>query len=266
MKKFFSWILEHNKLVIFLCIVLIIGGPIIIHILFSIPAINEIFSAKWSAGDILQYYASVLGLIPTTFISIAALKFTMYVKEDDDKKARKINIGLKNESHVTFTWWSRLKHLKIPFFTYGSQIPEHVAVETLDIYSSNNSFNRIELLGPRNLMSSIEIIGEGKFIFDITLNDNMQVIQKFAKIWEDYCKGFLSKDEFISNTAIVISLKLGIYCGGIVTPVRLTFYLRWDLNWEPETRQSNEITYKIKDHTVYTSSAMSENDYEKQWE
>lgn len=266
MEKILSWILEHKKLVIFLCIVLLIGVPVIIHILFSIPAINDFFMAKWSAGDILQYYASILGLIPTTFVSIAALKFTMYVKEEDDKKARKVIIGLKNESHVIFTWWSRLKHLKVPFFTYGPSIPEYVTVETFDMYSSNNLFDTIKLTGPRNLMSSIEILGEGKLRFDITLNDSMQAFQKIRKVWKDYCRGLLSKEEFISNTGIVVLLKLGVYSGGIVTPVRLTFYLKWDLEWEPETRHSNEIRYIIKDHTIYTSVAVFEKDYEKQWE
>ena len=267
MKKIFSWILEHKKIVVIICIMLIIGGPIIIHILFSIPAVNDFFLAKWSAGDLLQYYASILGLIPTTFLSIAALTYTMYVKEDEDKNKRKVNIWIKDESCVTLVWWSFLKHLEVPFFILGNSVPEYVVAEAIYIYSPNKLFNAIKLKDPRNLMSSIKNMGNGNFIFDITLNDNeiKKAIEKFEKISENYCKGFLTEDEFVSNTSMVISLNLGVYCGGIVTPMRVTLDLKWDLKWKPENGETNIIKYRINNHEIFISSAIAEKDYEKQW-
>ena len=74
-----------------------------------------------------------------------------------------------------------------------------------------------------------------------------------------------TEDEFVSNTSMVISLNLGVYCGGIVTPMRVTLDLKWDLKWKPENGETNIIKYRINNHEIFISSAIAEKDYEKQW-
>ncbi|MBD5548106.1 MAG: hypothetical protein HDQ97_12015 [Lachnospiraceae bacterium] len=263
MKDFFSWVSNHKKIAILICGLLIVGVPIIIHFLFSINASNDFFVAKWSAGDMLQYYVAILGLFPTTLLSIAALRFTMYAKEDDDKKKGKVCISLENESYIKISWGKGLKYLEVPFSSYGDAIPEYVAVEMLDMHSIGGVLENVKIEGPRNLMGSIENIGEKRFKFKLTINDvdSINFTSGIVKIYEDYCRGLLTKEEFVSNTDVLMNLKLGIYCGGIVTPVRLGMYLKWDF----EYIQSNEIGYRLVENSIHISLPVLENDYENQW-
>lgn len=263
MKELFSWVSNHKTTTILVCAFLIVGVPAIIHILYSISAPNYFFVAKWSAGDILQYYVGILGLFPTTLLSIAALRFTMYAKEDDDKRKGKVSISLENKGYVKISFGKILRYLEVPFSSYGDAIPEYVVVEMLDMHSSGGVLENVKIEEPRNLMGSIENIEEKRFKFKITFSDVSSniFISEIVRIYEDYYRGLLTKEEFVSNTGILMNLKLGIYCGRIVTPVRLGMYLKWDFAY----KKSNEIRYRLDENSIHASLPVLESEYESQW-
>jgi len=263
MRNLFSWISKHRKAVVFICGVLIVGVPIIIHVLFYIDTSNDFFTAKWSAGDMLQYYAAILGLFPTTLLSIVALKYTMYAKEDDDKRKGKVNVSLENNSCIKISWGIKQRYLEVPFFSYGDAVPEYVAVERLDMHSNRGAFEDVKISGPRNLTGFIENMGEKRFKFKLALDDtdSTDFISKVAMICDHFSRGFLTEEEFINSTGILMNLELGIYCGGIVTQVRLGMHLKWDF----ASRQSNEIRYKLDENSIHVSLPVLETDYENKW-
>ena len=61
-KKHWAWILGGGLFLIF-------GIPLLIHILFTIPAPHDFFRARWTAGDVLVFYGAIIGAI-VLFVSI----------------------------------------------------------------------------------------------------------------------------------------------------------------------------------------------------
>lgn len=57
----------------FILLFLIIGFPIMVHILFKIKLTEDFWIAEWSAGEFLSYYASVLSFCGTICLSALAL-------------------------------------------------------------------------------------------------------------------------------------------------------------------------------------------------
>lgn len=265
MKEFIEWISRHKIIVTFMCVFLIVGGPAIIHIIFSVYPENNFFVAKWSAGDMLQYYVAVLSMFPTTLLSIAALRFSIYAKEDDDRRTRKVNIVLEREKYIKLSWDKGLKHLEIPFINCGEAIPEYVTIESVDILPYRNMFEAVKIKEPRNAMGHIESTGEKEFKLDIALYDNdlTDFINNIVKIWEHFRRGLLTKEEYLRNTSLCVILNIGIYSGKIVTPIRICVYIQSDLNYQQKNYY--EIGYNIQEHNIYTGSPLTEVDYEKQW-
>ena len=58
---------------IFALLVLIII-PLIIHTLFSLPALNDYLEAKWTAGDFLQFYGAIISAV----IAIIGIAITIW--------------------------------------------------------------------------------------------------------------------------------------------------------------------------------------------
>ena len=85
----FDWIKKHIAIICVSSLIIILGIPFIIHLLFKIqlPADN-FWAAKWSAGDILSYYGSVLAFIGTVVLGILALYQNHIIKTEADKRAK----------------------------------------------------------------------------------------------------------------------------------------------------------------------------------
>lgn len=86
MDKWFDWLKNHKKLIIGFGFFFIIGIPILIHICFIIPSPFPWMEAKWSAGDVLLYYGSILGFVGTVSLSALALYQNQKIKEESDKR------------------------------------------------------------------------------------------------------------------------------------------------------------------------------------
>lgn len=85
-----DWITKHKGMFVLACVatvILLVGVPLAINILFKCNAINEIFEAEWSAGDALGYYGAVLSFIGTVVLGALALYQNHVIKADADKKA-----------------------------------------------------------------------------------------------------------------------------------------------------------------------------------
>ena len=86
----FDWIKKHKIAFILICLtilLLLIGVPFVINILFKISAAANVFVAEWDAGDALGYYGAILSFIGTVVLGALALYQNHIIKTDADKKA-----------------------------------------------------------------------------------------------------------------------------------------------------------------------------------
>ena len=84
-----DWIKKHRVLFSLICVVillLLIGIPFLINILFKINATTDIFVAEWSAGDALGYYGAILSFLGTVVLRALALYQNYIIKTEADKK------------------------------------------------------------------------------------------------------------------------------------------------------------------------------------
>lgn len=63
----------------------VIGIPLLINWIFSVPAKNDFFAVDWKAEDALAYYGSALGFIGTVIFSGLALWQNHIIKTESDK-------------------------------------------------------------------------------------------------------------------------------------------------------------------------------------
>ena len=85
-----DWIKKHRVLFSLICVVillLLIGIPFVINILFKINASTDIFVAEWSAGDSLGYYGAILSFLGTVVLGALALYQNHIIKTEANKKA-----------------------------------------------------------------------------------------------------------------------------------------------------------------------------------
>ncbi len=82
----FNWLKKHKILMGLLSIVIILGVPLAIHILFKINSGIPFFEAEWTAGEALGYYGSILSFIGTVVLGILALYQNRLIKEESDKR------------------------------------------------------------------------------------------------------------------------------------------------------------------------------------
>ena len=66
-----DWFKKHRVLFALICVVillLLMGVPFVINILFKINATTDILVAEWSAGDALRYYGAILSFLGTVVL------------------------------------------------------------------------------------------------------------------------------------------------------------------------------------------------------
>lgn len=66
----------------------IVGIPAGIHIIFSIHTTNEFLTAKWTAGELLSYYGSVLTFAGTVSLGALSIYQTQKISQESDKRAQ----------------------------------------------------------------------------------------------------------------------------------------------------------------------------------
>ncbi|MFW2491733.1 hypothetical protein ACN077_24725 [Clostridium chromiireducens] len=73
MKNLIKWIKKHKVISVILSIIIILLPVLLIHILYKIKAPCEFFVAKWSAGELLQFYGAFLSFLGTVSLGALAL-------------------------------------------------------------------------------------------------------------------------------------------------------------------------------------------------
>lgn len=73
MKSLLEWTKKHIVISLILALIMILIPVLLIHILYSIEAPSKFFIAKWSAGELLQFYGSVLSFVGTVILGGLAL-------------------------------------------------------------------------------------------------------------------------------------------------------------------------------------------------
>ena len=255
--------IRKYKVVIFIIVLLLtVGVPLVIHLLFKIDTGIFFFQAEWSAGDFLQYYASVLALIPTTILSIVALNYTINSQIDDDKWKKRVFISVLKGQTIDLYFNdinSKQFTLEIEFINLGDNIPEHAVLKRLLIYNRWN-VETIQIPCYRKTFSTVEIIDKDKFKISIDFYDcpenafNKQLLDQVMKLCT---RGMITDEELEKETKKSIELELGLYCGNIVTPIKTSFnmYLQWE-------KDSNIYHYKCEKYRFRISSPMEEVEYE----
>ena len=85
-----DWFKKHRVLFALICVVillLLMGIPFVINILFKINATTDSFVAEWAAGDALGYYGAILSFLGTVVLGALALYQNHIIKTEADKKA-----------------------------------------------------------------------------------------------------------------------------------------------------------------------------------
>lgn len=158
MEKWSEWLKDHKKAIILCAFGIVIGGPMIIHIVFSIPAPWAWMIAKWSAGDVLGYYGSVLGFCGTTLLSVLALYQNKMIKDDAENRE---NVLLSPVLTCKCTGYSG-QHSSLNFELYNRSVnaANSLEVENFKLYdtdgkcvleSSNVELPRFSILGGETL-------------------------------------------------------------------------------------------------------------------
>ena len=139
--KFFE---KYKKLIvsIILFILLItIGGPIFIHLLFKLSAPNEFFVAEWDAGAFLGYYGTVLTFLSTTILSVLALWQNHIIQKTNDRHTNLLE-RMEREKNAPYFTIENIIHLgsasNIKFTL--KNVSQNIAynIELLDIAISNH--------------------------------------------------------------------------------------------------------------------------------
>ena len=88
-----NWIKKHKVLFILtglFILILLVGIPLLINILFKFNLNIGLFQAEWSAGDALGYYGAVLSFLGTVILGALALYQNHTIKLASDNKSARL--------------------------------------------------------------------------------------------------------------------------------------------------------------------------------
>lgn len=228
---------KHKVLICIAVILLIAGVPLLIHLLFKIDINILFFQAEWTAGEILQYYASILTLVPTTILSMAALNYTISSKIDDDKWKKKINAGIIcNEKIKVYFSDAKLRmcNISIEFENKGDAYPDGALLKSLVITRDDN-FHMIGI--PCYRKSYCNVWNSNNNTFELSmyideypenvLDDN--IIKQVIKCFE---RGLITEKELENRLFKRVELEIGLYCGNVVTPIKICLDMHYIYDFE----------------------------------
>lgn len=154
MENLMKWILKHKICIGCIFFVLIIGVPFIIHVLFSVKIQNDFFVAKWSAGELLSYYGTILSFLGTIILGIIAIKQNNQIR-NISKEANDVNLRMlkleecAKKSYITIknVNISNDKFISIQFKTLNSD-----QISSFSVMNSNTMFRGTEWKDYRDAM------------------------------------------------------------------------------------------------------------------
>lgn len=258
---------KHKALICIGVLFLIVGVPLIIHLLFKIDTNILFFQAEWTAGDVLQYYASILAIIPTTLLSIVALHYTISSKIDDDKWKKKVSLSITSNKNISFYFVKRGSlccYIGIEFENKGENYPEAALLRNISI-SKDKNYEKLEI--PSYRKSYCKVINKSPNIYELNIfidecpNDvyDDEIIDKEIKALN---RGLITHKEFERMLYKKAELEIGLYCGNIVTPMKIIL----DMHYCFDDMYLLEYRYLVDKNIVSIKSPLLAEDFEKEVE
>lgn len=111
MLKILEWMKKHKILTSLLIAVFVFGIPLGIHACFKKDALSAFWIAEWSAGDVLQYYASIIIGVATIILAGVSVWQTkeannlsqQMLKTEEASKMSFVKIDLEKSKVSQFT-------------------------------------------------------------------------------------------------------------------------------------------------------------------
>lgn len=257
----FEWIKKYKYIFFIVLFFLIIGIPTIIHFLFKIDTKLYWLQAVWDAGDLLQYYATILSFLSSLFLGIVALQFTILSRDDQLKREYGINAEIDKTEIVNIIKNSNNYIIRIILKYHDSINPSYAYLLDFQfdywgyIFKEGKNWCSIEVLGDNKLRL--------EFIFT---GDRYNLIEsrerKEITLLEEYLYGPIRLEDFIVSRNININATLGIECNEIVTP--LFFDLDIKPNEDNFINSDNSHNYLITNSYLRIDRPVKLTDFKKE--
>lgn len=150
-------------------LILTFGIPFLIHIAFLLPAPIKLLAAKWSVGDFLMFYGSLLGSSSTIYVIFKTISFT----RDNQSRERRLSI------------------MPCLFSKY----------KLLDINAKQPNFSVFAVCSPKQTQN--EVINEYKAVFQTTEDDLEDEAKK-----ADFIEAYLAIEYTIENQGADNAIKV----------------------------------------------------------
>lgn len=130
MTDMLNWIKTHKLVVFIISLLIILGVPLVIHLLFKLHPSSDFFVAEWTAGEALGYYGSILSFIGTVVLGFLALYQNQVIKEESDKREAMLMKMEHEKDMPKFTATAHLTHGNCSELSfYLENISENIATE-----------------------------------------------------------------------------------------------------------------------------------------
>lgn len=184
-----KWIKEHKVFALIGYAFIIIGVPVIIHCLFKVHPTERFsfFVAKWSAGELLQYYGGVLAFSGTFFLGALSLHQNDIIRQETDKRValqeKREHDSNMPKFRVKFLHYSgRFSNLKVKIENISDNIANDILIYKICVvkdknaiwkYQSTIKYDVIKANDELEVELRTEEIQENKFSiqFDFKCND-----------------------------------------------------------------------------------------------
>lgn len=139
----FEWLKKHKILIVIISIIVILGIPFLIHILFKIHPHNNFFVAEWTAGDLLSYYGSILAFLGTVILGALALYQNSIIKEESDRRnalieQREHDSNMPKFSAAYTLANGNIANLRFEIKNISENIANELAIYEIKILKPNN--------------------------------------------------------------------------------------------------------------------------------
>ena len=205
MDKIIDWIYRHKLIIVIICFVVIMGIPLLIHACFVLPAPIECLEAKWSAGDLLNYYGVILTFISTTILSVAALRQTVVLERKNAVERSKIRIYVEKETPFFISSYDGKTDCNLRFDVNNilEEFPLYVVLSKMSIKRCSWISEKFVLKNAQDFsMGYIAVKDRNIMELSIHIIDCPDIIKMLLKKDEvkHYRMGLMSEEEFFNMT------------------------------------------------------------------
>lgn len=111
---------------------------LVIHFLFSFYPTNNLWVAKWSAGELLSYFGSIIGALATIVAVVITIVYTKRSQDEQNVLTIKPYLQVKHTSFDTLDELCECKHCNYSFLIIRYGVTMYSA-EPYDILNETNA-------------------------------------------------------------------------------------------------------------------------------